>query len=965
MARMRTTIAALVLGAGLTASAGAADVVPLATEGRTFNAWAIDPATGAIYGTLPEAGRAVEFDPETGAERRTFPCKVQEHGVVLTVKGGRLLVGHAWQPTLLGIDLGTGQRAFEVQLPEKLSSPLLVASARAEPWVWLTAGGDRTPPSLVKVDVATGEVVSSSTLEGHMSGLKAAAVSPDGQLLVMKDTFSALLFAIDAATGDAWCVRSLRDVDQAMEVRAGPHGRTWSIGRSQVSADLSTVISTSQERRLLHPRRDLDMTLVRSERGFAIRLRRASSGEEVAAIPVTVESEHRTELQVDAERERLLCTHERGAMVVSLADVPAPATLALVATPSLAVVRPGEQVVVRVAAPAGGDAVNLALIEPPAGATLSRDTITWTPAPEQVGLQRLRVSGRRGEEQAELTVLVDVRVASVALDFPVGRLAIDPQGRRVLACSQAGPSGAEKKRAPGLAVVDLARGTVSGRRELDRDPTTIVLTSESAFVVQRLPDVMFRARASDLADDAKGFHPGLTDLVALGSRLVGTFSGAGASGTVALDAASFDELWRVPLPMGGDPGRLAPTPTGGAKTPNAWVRPDGELRDLIGPLDYMPAVRTTPSRVIAAPQVSQRQAARHASLPVAFTATRRWVDQAYVVELEVRDLVADEVVMKLPVGRVRRTGMPPDQFQWAPPIATAGDKVVVACHDTLYVLPLPVDTLSKLARPLEVEPSFETTPVLRHDGAATTLGLTAHGGAGTVRWALDGPLAGVTLDEASGAVTIDPATAWREFVAGITAPVQWQMDRARVHQDLLGADAASCPLFVRIGVVARDARQQQVRCDVVAVVLGPRSDVQKALDAVAAQVAAARQGAAQSGHVDAAAIEALRRELAAVRAEVARVQAVERRAVEPPASAGRDVGALRLELDALRGGVDALRRELEAVRADRGAARGDDATRQPASVSQPSPAVVVVVVVALAAVAFVLGRATGRRGPSA
>ncbi|MCO5165651.1 MAG: hypothetical protein M9894_04690 [Planctomycetes bacterium] len=970
---MRTSSALLLLALVAPASAGAADVVPLATGERKFTAWAIDEATGGIYGALPATGRVVEFDPETGAERRSFGCRLLRWGTDFTFKGGRLVVGHLSEPSVLGFDIATGERTFELQLGAPLISPLLIAAARPEPWIWLLTGTDRGDVKLVRVDVVAGAAAAVASIELGARDFRGASLSPDGRLLLVTDTYRAHLFSLEGDDEGACLIRSFDD----MALRPGPIDRDprsgeWVTCGRVLAADLGSPSGHATAGFLaFHPRRDLSLCA----RGHSLQLRRASSDEEIATIPDALFSDHGIRAQVDAVRERALLTHERGARVVSLAHVQVSTPLTLTVTPQVVVARPGERISVQVASSAGEAAAELTLVDPPSGVSLTGEGLTWTPSPEHVGLHQLRVAGRRGAEQHEAGVFVHVRLPSVRVSFQVGRIVVDAAGQRALVSTAATWASRSRERAPRLAVVDLGRATLGGELELERDASALALTEETVFVFLRGPDIARRLSASDLADQGQSFHPGVVDAAVLGRRVVGLLDPSREGAAVALDAGTLAEVWRVPAPGGSSSPGLARTLSGGLLLGGAYVRADGELRGLSRHLLHAAALTAPP-----APSHPGREggrpyyAPRHPSLPVAFTARSVAKDQRLHVMLEVRDLIEDRVVLELPVSRVSGR-YNPVHSDWTPPIAAAGDRVVIAVGDRVHVLSLPVERLGAVPRPLELEPAFERPPTLRHTDPPATLPVAAGGGAAEVRFSLEGAVPGVTVDAANGAVTVDPGAAWRHFLSSIKGPPGWQDDRVRPYCKLLGLDDDSFLVFVEARVAARDARQQQASTAVVAVVQGPMAEVTAAWEAIEARAAAERrqqalqqQAAGEPGA--AAALQALRHELDVVRleggqrvtsltAELAHV----REALDALRAERQDAGGGG-DLDALRRDLDALRRELEAARKEprEPAPAGTPVEGAPSPLSVPG---VLLGGLVLAIAAFALGRTSRSSTPPA
>lgn len=969
----------------LAASARAEDeVIPLSTERREFVAWALDEESGAFLGALPRDGAVVEFDAKTGLERRAFACAVPEWGAAMQVKAKRLLVCDPRRGAVLAHDLATGKRAFEVAVPG--ARQLLVAAAVAEPSVWVLGVKDRRC-LLAQLDVAKGVVAREVALPPGLDDSSLGALSHDGRLLLLRSSWQSQLLALEGASASLLALR--RDDAQAHFVAALPHGRGWIVGPRVLQHDLTPVGPTWEGSPAFHPARDLAVVPVESQgrRGRAVALHRASTGERLTTLEVGQAGRgHGSMVLIDGARDRALCTFGPEAFLLDLSATPTAPALLLAARPCVAALEVGAALEVEVTSARGGAAPTLTLVDPPDGAKLDGAKLAWRPTSAQVGRHRLVVQGKQGESQDEVSVLVDVRHPSIALGFPVGQLVTDPAGQRLLAISGRvdDPHGQRQPEPPALALIDVAGLKVGAQRKLDREARLVLLAGESAFVLQQRPNVLLRLKGADLSDDARGFHRGLNDLTLLGDRLVGTFTGESSSfeaGVVGLDARSFDEVWRLGL-QGHSLQGTTRTADGGALLGGVLlVRPDGAPRALTGAVAYLPAVF---ARMPDGFRQQQYQApvTRHPTLPVTFVATREQLPEAWKVGLEVRDLAGKRVHATHVTNVSFHTPLPSSHLGWSPPMAGVGDRVVIGIGDRLHVVPLPA-TLAALTRPLEVLPAAEKPLALKHDAPAATVPFRASGGKGPYKFELEGPVAGVTVDPATGAATIDPAAAWKTFLEGSVRGQQqhqWDKERARPVLELVGADPAAVPLLVGFAVVARDAEQQHARCPYVAVVAGDPAALQKAVEEAQAKArAAAPTPMTGDARVDLARLEqelrALRLAQEATKAEAAKAadalkaaEAAKAAAEAAKAEAAKALAAAeaaKAAAEAPRAAPEAgpLRDGLEAARRDVAALQGEARALTTAHAAQGSRADLALGLGTAGLVAGLLGLALARRAP--
>lgn len=534
----------------------------------------------------------------------------------------------------------------------------------------------------------------------------------------------------------------------------------------------------------------------------------------------------------DPERHRLVWGYPAAGFSVDIAPLEAqvPTRFALDVR-AVTRVTVGEPLALPVAH-VGADAASYELVRGPPGLRLEGAAIRWTPRAGAVGRHTVELTASAGDRRD--TARLSVVVERPAVTLHSGRshvddevLAVTPDGRRALVGSRSEPPGREDEPLGELTLVAVDPPAI-----LARAPTPWRLPPVAAFVGDRiaLRDGAGSCRLLD-ADltDVGSFdltHPAhatrLLPLNADAFLATSTFDSArvelgapaapwrkGSSerldggllhraGTLS-DARSGALRQVVDPPDGLTPVAQIPTPSKGNEQLLARLRSwgrrtgDGRLEDL-----------ETNRTIAVLPAGAQWTLLR--SLPAA-VGVRSDAKQAV---LEVRELMGGAVVASRVIGRPR--------FGATPRLVEL-DAGWVLVLDAGRLVPIDLSGLrSTLPAPRAVQVIDGPTRVAATETA--TLRFAATGGQGPVTFSLGHPAPGVTIDAASGVVTVDGAAAWRHLVRSMADPVAHDPDRAPDLERRIarGDDAARRTQFTETfgGSLAPDAFPAIVRVEVVA-----------------------------------------------------------------------------------------------------------------------------------------------------
>ena len=185
-------------------------------------------------------------------------------------------------------------------------------------------------------------------------------------------------------------------------------------------------------------------------------------------------------------------------------------------------------------------------------------------------------------------------------------------------------------------------------------------------------------------------------------------------------------------------------------------------------------------------------------------------------------------------------------------VADAGDQIVVGFADQLYTVPISAAQFAGLPQPLQILPKFDKLQAAL--GEKVELSLTAVGGKGARRFSLASPAEGISVDEASGKVSLDTRQIWEAYKRDLQSP-QPQFtylggDAAnelipaaqKSYHDLTGKTLDDkFPLASGVNVAVTDAEQATAELTAQFIVLAPKAELEPILAAIQS-----RQSAVQS-----------------------------------------------------------------------------------------------------------------------
>jgi len=865
------------------------EAVRIVDVGSECQLWAVEPVGGTIW-ARSKANELTEIDPSRAVVRRKWTVSGVGGVAAVVARGRRVTVLRRGDPSVRNapmrvqsLDLDTGSWGPTVPVTGRPES--LVAPSGETRRVWYITPF-RSGASIFAVDVESGDhrLVSHDPGSWGVSSAESAVFSADGhRFLIANDDSVRALFAVDDGIRVTACGRERFSGrgSRAPRLSIGPDARVVSIGRRLFAArDLGTPCEIDGEAVILHPQYDLAVAVrPRAIHGYAGSdvvlelLPLASSwppippGAEAATsvvLPKTmrigshglglVSSKLAPSLMFDAH-DRLVYARGAKAAIIDLTApelaVPLEIPLGLHVVEAVeAVVRSAIHVPIRTTGVDAGSPVDLELTSGPDGARIADGVVAWKPRTADVGRHRFVVRARSGRRSVEATFSVQVNRPTVELPFNAGGVHVSSDGRTAVVSSATSDSAED--RTMWLAAVDLETMSLLAARELDGRSRRIALAGTRVYVDSDSGLLSFDRE--DLSPQASDEHDGA---IALPGGRRGLWT---RSGRFEVLEASTLARWDDGAVRRGEVARL-----GGGRwlVGDACVDDAGSALFLIGrplvdfliePISDKPVVPRRWNRELEGGVLC-------GELPLRVEVGRRIVGEKsrgrYAVEVRYSELVDGVVIDRSIVWEDAQLALSSGSASpTKPAVAYAAGKVIVVDRRRLLVADLPAGIGERVERPLEIVP-LSGAPIAASIDDVVAMRFTARGGVAPYRYEVHGTSLAPTIDPATGALSIDLRTAWREWPRRLEAGATRLLFQRRsellledsprgrfqgvvhtktpgradeeaawkrlVRQDL-AADRSALAASVRVRVI--DARYRAASIDLVVMVSAPRKEAE-------------------------------------------------------------------------------------------------------------------------------------------
>ena len=292
------------------------------------------------------------------------------------------------------------------------------------------------------------------------------------------------------------------------------------------------------------------------------------------------------------------------------------------------------------------------------------------------------------------------------------------------------------------------------------------------------------------------------------------------------------------------------------------------------------------------------------------------------LSLELRDLVEGRTVSRYPLAFVKYQRASQAIGQNAMHIAEAGDHILVGYGNTIYKLKLNPEEVADLKEPLTI--NKEIQPRTATVGEVVQIPVTARGGEGDITFRLTQDVDGLSIDAASGVLSIDTTKLWRNWLAtdDYERTYLTRFDRddglsaaQESYENVFGESIEEIPFRVPFEVVAADSQGMSTRLSNQLVVLAPMAEWNALIKAREEEWERERARAA-----------AERERLAAERAKA--------KAMEPGSASSAEISAVGDVIDDSLGQIAALSEQLKEMQAVL-----DDAKESSRADGEVSPAI--------------------------
>lgn len=576
---------------------------------------------------------------------------------------------------------------------------------------------------------------------------------------------------------------------------------------------------------------------------------------------------------VDETNQKLLIVLGKNCAVVDLRAVKVPEEPVLYAAPVVSadasvggvppfVVGRAGEVSIRALHPGAA----ISLLNAPRGMTLRQGRIAWTPGDDQVGPHDVSVVLTSGARTNTQVVRVLVRRPFVELPLPPDDVRLSPDGKLALVTFGAQPHpAADVPIACRLMLVDLQAHRILADRTMPAFSCEVAMDDHYVYAATDAAEVFHVLSRTDLSEVKRVFTPHRVHRVAsVGGRFV--FAQGPEQNSTGYRLPDFTRLHALPGGGGEDNaggGSAAPPVLPPGPPPvfigDGWYHRGVVLDDnlerarlLVRPLPFFPMQLALSREAISFPAEQPLLAGPGGPRsPDRFSPPSEAVGQLILRDPPVRIASHQEheprprntrsraklVARDLLTGRELNAlvlhhevlGNPKAAKSSRPnTMSSAAGVVVAAVGQRLYVVPTALLVPAKPPVPLHFAPVVQ--PLVIERDRPTVFTPTLRGGTGPYEFSLGSPHPAVSIDRASGKITIDPkrlgdvpSEALLPMIStngpnGRTLTAAEAVETARSvlaprFTQLVGRAPRGIPVSLLLSVAARDREQRATRLD--------------------------------------------------------------------------------------------------------------------------------------------------------
>ena len=536
----------------------------------------------------------------------------------------------------------------------------------------------------------------------------------------------------------------------------------------------------------------------------------------------------------------------------------------------------------------------------PEGARVEKDALVWAPRSEDVGENEITITAKVGDAADTATLKAAVVRPRIALDWQPNGIALDSSSRRaaVYRSSTAPYMPQPQEGDSRLALVDIEARNVLARYRIAKGIAAVHIDDRGVYLAPAQGTLFYRLKLADLSTEKRVFTDApVRGFQSLPANKLAVLT---EKGRLLFDAADLKPLPQPtsqderlnPFYRGEREAAPAQLRGGliagqgkildGATGKPCLILTDNNLWRIVDPsrsrqqmppefasqgsavLPWNRRINGTALCDAKGNMIAQLKSDRAVLLPDQPAVAALMIQDPsgersqWKVGIEFRDLIEGSTVASLVVFQGYLPTTDPNRSSYdARQMALfrmAGDKALVTFGPHIYIVPLPKEKLSELPEPLSLEPrqSLIEAPVEQ----AVKVSIAAKGGKGKLTYELREEHEGLDIDAGSGEVRADLPALWKAFKERLErqgsgsrrTPMDFPLsfEQARQQMDTSAAEYARlldqpppegmCPLSLPLRMSVRDEEGQQADLDATLIVLAPRAELTKKIEAAAPKV---------------------------------------------------------------------------------------------------------------------------------
>ncbi len=509
-----------------------AQIIVQEIEGhQDTSSWALHDS-GRIFAAVKSTDSVIEYDL-SGDEVRNY--SVGSEPTEMIVKGDHLVVACVKSSSFSVIDLKANKVTGKIPLAGKGPYALFCSKVDNGLVYGISNTGDAWwDGEVFQADLKTMKVRKRVKVRGWgQSHAVHVAMSADGNWIIpdargQSSPSGADLMRVD----ESECTfTQIRDHHSSFgQIEAGPANRYWTLGSKLYPLDMkASVRNFSGTPVAIHPVYDLVASFTPSSLNFD----KFSDAKSLKKQPMQFTSEDskkksgsrrsrrnqpfaKSEVLVgfDASGSHAIAAAGKYCRIVDLEDLDIPLRpLLMIDVPTVVETKVGGSIKIPLSLTNSklDSKTTFALENGPKGVKLSGNQIIWTPTAKDIGRHTLKVSAKLDDSLDQVTIDLNVKATKMELNFSIAGIDVDKDGKYAIAWGKKiikGRNGRIQSQDSGsdeVAILDLVSQKVVIQKPLATGVQSAIIQQPYAFLVPRSGNVLFRFDAKTLGSSKRMF----------------------------------------------------------------------------------------------------------------------------------------------------------------------------------------------------------------------------------------------------------------------------------------------------------------------------------------------------------------------------------------------------------------------------------------------------------------------------